>query len=108
LAETRRAYYERYRFADLWAPVVRAPNALAAAIRDIPGVQAAETRVRAPALFDMPGMDEPATGQIFSLPDLGEPAVNEIHLVRGRRPEPGRRNEAVVLQSFADAHGLAI
>jgi putative ABC transport system permease protein len=71
LEETRRAYYDRYRFADIWAPVVRAPNALIGDIRAIDGVQAAETRVRAPALFDMPGMEEPATGNILSLPDAG-------------------------------------
>jgi putative ABC transport system permease protein len=64
--------------------------------------------VRSPALFDMPGMEEPATGEIVSLPDNAEPAVNQIHLVRGRGPEPGRRDEAVVLQSFAEAHALAI
>src|SRR5690606_21177841 len=98
LEETRRAYYERYRFADIWAPVVRAPNALLDDIRSIEGVQAAETRVRAPALFDMPGMEEPATGEIFSLPDVGEPSVNQIYLVRGRLPVAGRRVEAVVLQ----------
>ena len=108
LDETRRAYYERYRFADVWAPVVRAPNALIAQIRDIEGVQAAETRVRAPALFDMPGMEEPATGEIFSLPESGEPSVNQIHLERGRLPRADRRNEAVVLETFATAHGLTI
>lgn len=108
LEETRRAYYERYRFADLWAPVVRAPNVLIDEIRAIEGVQAAETRVRSAALFDMPGMDEPATGEIFSLPEVGEPSVNQIYLVRGRVPAAGRRDEAVVLQSFADAHGLEI
>lgn len=108
LEETRRAYYERYRFADAWAPVVRAPLSLVPDIRRIEGVQAAEPRVRSPALFDMPGMEEPATGEILSLPDDGEPAVNQIHLVRGRTPEPGRRDEAVVLQSFAEAHALRI
>src|SRR5690606_40787994 len=106
--ESLGAYYERYRFAEIWAPVVRAPNALLDEIRAIEGVQAAETRVRAPALFDMPGMEEPATGEIFSLPDAGEPSVNQIFLVRGRLPGVGRRDEAVVLQSFADAHGLEI
>ena len=108
LEQTRQAYYERYRFADVWAPVVRAPRSLVADVRRIEGVQAAETRVRAPALFDMPGMDEPATGQILSLPDQAEPAVNQVHIVRGRKPEPGRRDEALVLQSFAEAHDLAI
>src|SRR5690554_2406576 len=108
LEETRRAYYERYRFADLWAPAVRAPNALLDEIRAIEGVQAAETRVRSPALFDMPGMGEPATGEIFSLPDAGEPSVNQIVLLRGRLPQSGRRDEAVVLDSFAVAHALDI
>jgi putative ABC transport system permease protein len=108
LQETRRAYYERYRFADVWAPVVRAPNALLGDVRQLDGIQAAETRVRAPALFDMPGMQEPATGEILSLPDNAEPAVNQIYLVRGRKPQPGRRDEAIVLKSFADAHQLRI
>jgi putative ABC transport system permease protein len=108
LDETRRAYYERYRFADVWAPVVRAPNALIGEIRGIPGVIAAETRVRVRALFDMPNIEEPASGEIFSLPAAGEPGVNQIYLVRGRRPGADRRDEAVVLQSFADAHGLEI
>jgi putative ABC transport system permease protein len=106
LDETRRAYYERYRFADVWAPAVRAPASLIGDIRNIEGVQAAETRVRAPVLFDMPGMNEPATGEIVSLPDNAVPSVNQIHLVRGRAPQPGRRDEAVVLQTFAEAHRL--
>src|SRR5690606_26189403 len=108
LEDTRRAYYERYRFADIWAPVVRAPNALLDDIRSIEGVQAAETRVRAPALFDMPGLEEPATGDIVSLPATAAPSVNQIYLVRGGLPGAGRRDEAVVLQSFADAHALVI
>lgn len=106
LEETRRTYYERYRFADIWAPVVRAPNSLIEEIREIDGVRAAVARVRVPALFDMPGMAEPATGEVFSLPDYGEPSVNQIHLVRGRMPRPGARDEAVVLESFAEAHRL--
>jgi putative ABC transport system permease protein len=108
LAETRRAYYERYRFADVWAPVVRAPNDLINQVRQIPGVIAAETRVRARALIDVAGMDEPATGQILSLPDTGESAVNAIYLVSGRKPAIDAPDEAVVLETFADAHGLKI
>ncbi len=108
LEETRRAYYERYLFADVWAPVVRAPQRLIADIRAIDGVQAATTRIRVPALFAMEGMSAPATGEVLSLPDVGEAAVNRLHLVRGRLPSPGQRSEAVVLQAFADAHRLEI
>ena len=108
LKETRRAYYEGYLFADVWAPAVRAPQALLDDIRRLDGVQAAETRIRMPALLDIPGMDEPATGEVLSLPDAGEPAVNRLHMVRGRAPRPDQPQEAVVLQAFADAHGLDV
>jgi len=108
LAETRRAYYERYRFADVWAPVVRAPDDLIREIRQIPGVIAAESRVRSRALIDIPEMDEPASGEIFSLPDSREPAVNNIFLVAGRLPHVEGTNEAVVLEGFALAHHLEI
>ncbi len=108
LQETRRAYYERNLFADVWAPTVRAPQRLIDDIRAIEGVQAATTRIRIPALFDMEGMSAPATGEVLSLPDTGEAAVNRLHLVRGRLPSAGQRDEAVVLQAFADAHGLGI
>ena len=108
LEQTRAAYYDRYRFADVWAPVVRAPNSLLDEIRGIPGVHSAETRVRVPALFDMPGMPEPATGEVLSLPDYAAPSVNQVHLLRGRLPRPGVRDEALVLRGFAEAHRLAI
>ena len=108
LQETRRAYYERNLFADVWAPTVRAPQHLIEDIRAIEGVQAAATRIRIPALFAMEGMSAPATGEVLSLPDAGEAAVNRLHLVRGRLPTAGQRDEAVVLKAFADAHRLEI
>lgn len=108
LAETRRAYYERYRFADIWAPVVRAPEALISDVRAMDGVAAAESRLRATALFDMPEMDEPASGEILSIPTGRAPSVNQLYLTRGRLPDPRRRNEAVMLESFAEAHGLQV
>lgn len=108
LRETRDAYYDRYRFADVWAPVVRAPDSVAVAIQHLEGVARVETRVRQPALFDMPGLSAPASGLILSLPETGLPSVNRIHLTEGRRPRPGQREEIVLLDGFARAHGLAI
>lgn len=108
LQETRRAYYERNLFADIWAPTVRAPRRLINDIRAIEGVQAAAIRIRIPALFAMEGMSAPASGEVLSLPDVGEATVNRLHLVSGRLPAPGQRNEAVVLRAFADAHRLEI
>jgi putative ABC transport system permease protein len=108
LAETRAAYYERYRFADIWAPAVRAPANLAETLRTIDGVAAVETRITAPVLFEMGEDGAPPSGLVQSLPrDGAEPAVNALHLTEGRLPAPGSSDEAVVLDSFASAHGLS-
>ncbi len=49
LEGTRARFYADYAFADVWAGAKRAPEALAARLADIPGVQTVETRVAAPA-----------------------------------------------------------
>ncbi|WP_273145811.1 ABC transporter permease [Oceanicaulis alexandrii] len=108
LDETRSAYYERYRFADIWAPAVRAPNAVLDDIRRIDGVAAAQSRILSPVLFDIPDMAEPPSGVIYSLPHAGRPLVNDIHLVSGSMPDPARRDQVVVLEGFATAHGLTV
>ncbi|MBL4539439.1 MAG: ABC transporter permease, partial [Oceanicaulis sp.] len=108
LDETRSAYYERYRFADIWAPAVRAPNAVLDDIRRIDGVAAAQSRILSPVLFDIPDMAEPPSGVIYSLPHAGRPLVNDIHLVAGSMPDPARRDQVVVLEGFATAHGLTV
>lgn len=106
LDETRNAYYERYRFAHLFASVERAPDALSRRIAAINGVAGVQTRVIQFALLDVTGMAEPATGQILSLPDFGPPRLNLLFLRSGRMPEPGRRGEVIVSESFASAHGF--
>jgi putative ABC transport system permease protein len=106
LDETRIAYYERNRFADVFAIVSRAPKTLADRIAQIPGVAAVETRIAKLALLDIPGLREPATGQFISVPDIGEPALNRLYLRSGRMPEPGRLDEVVVNDTFAKAHGF--
>ncbi len=107
LEQTRSAYYERYHFADLYAPVRRAPQALLARVRELPGVRRAETRVHASALMDVPGMDAPVSAQLLSLPVHDGPAINDILLRLGRMPDPARPNEILLLESFAQAHGLS-
>lgn len=106
LFETQRAYYERNRFADVFATATRAPNTLAAEIRAIPGVQAVETRIAGFAVLDLPGLEEPATGRVLSLPPGGEPALNLPVLVSGRLPDPLRPDEVVVNAPFAEANAL--
>ena len=107
--DTRIAYYERNRFADVFALVRRAPqSALAAEIAQIPGVAAVEARIAKLALLDIPGLSEPATAQFVSLPD-GRPARRSTGSICGSAACPSRiaPNEVVVSESFAKAHGFA-
>ena len=104
LSETRQQYYERERFADVFAGLTRAPESLRWRVEEIPGVDRVQTRVVAAALIDVPGFPDPVTGRIVSIPDHGEPLLNGIHLRRGRLPEPGRDDEVLISEAFADAH----
>ncbi len=106
LTETRDAYYERYRLADVFAPVSRAPERLADRLADIPGVASVQTRVQGRALIDLPGQVLPVQAQAVALPDRGRPALNDVYLTDGRMPAPGRPDEILLLRSFALAHDL--
>lgn len=104
---SRTIYYERYRFADVFARLTRAPELLAARIAAIPGVAAVETRVVADVVLDVEGMAEPAAGRLVSIPERPIPHLNDLYLRRGRYIEPDRPGEVLVSEAFAEAHGLA-
>jgi len=106
LLESRAAYYTGYRFADVFAHLVRAPETLRERLAAIPGVSAAETRVVTGVTLDVPGLAEPATGRLVSVPERGRPALNDLHLRRGRWLEPGRRDEVLASEAFATANHL--
>jgi putative ABC transport system permease protein len=100
------AYYDRYRFADVFAHLKRAPNSTAERVAAIPGVGQVQTRVVIDVTIDVPGMKEPATGRLVSVPDVPAPGLNRVYLRAGRYVEPGRRGEVMVHESFALAHNL--
>ncbi len=106
LGETRDAYYERYRLADVFAPVARAPEYLTERLAVVPGVASVQTRVVGRALIALPGTTLPVQAQALSLPDRGRSALNDVYLTDGRLPAPGRQDEILLLRSFARAHGL--
>lgn len=106
LDETRRAYYERYRLADIFAPVARAPERLIENLAAIPGVAQVQTRVTGGALIDVAGRALPVQAQAVSLPDHGEAALNGIYLTDGRMLDRAHSDEILLLKSFAKAHGL--
>jgi putative ABC transport system permease protein len=76
LQRTRATYYDRQRFAHVFAPLKRAPLRVANEIADLPGVSAMETRVVANVTLDLEQLDEPASGRLISIPSDRRPRVN--------------------------------
>jgi len=107
LALSQSRYYASYRFADVFANLERAPDPLGAEIAAIPGVAAVETRIVAQVTLDVPGLAEPAIGRLIGIPERRVPILNDLHLRSGRWIEPGRRDEVLVSEAFAEANGLA-
>ena len=103
---SRETYYDRTRFAEVFARLERAPESTARRIEALPGVALVQTRVAKQVSLPIEGLDRAAYGQIISLPAHGEPATNALHLESGRLPESGHDEEVVVLGSFARAHGF--
>ena len=108
LDETRAAYYERYRFAHVFASATRAPRGLMDRILELPGVASAEGRITKNALLDIDGFEKPATGLVISLPAKGLPVLNRLYLRTGRLPLPEETTAVTVNDDFAKAHGFRV
>ena len=108
LTETRRTYYERNDLADIFAPVVRAPQTVLGQLAAIPGVDRVSGRVVGRALIDIPSDPVPIQSQAVALPDSGAQTHNTIYLIEGRLPAENHRDEALLLSGFASAHGFDI
>lgn len=106
LIRSRDAYYDRQRFAHVFAVLERAPESVAARIEALPGVASVQTRISKRVSLPIEGMPRAASGRLLSLPAAGEPATNAVHLRSGRLPERDRDDEVVLLEPFAEAHGL--
>ncbi len=106
LEDSRDAYYERYRFGDVFVHVERAPESVHRRLEDLPGVARVYTRVLESVTLPVEGLVEPASGTIVSIPGGREPALNGLYLRQGRMPEPGRADEVLLLETFAEAHAL--
>lgn len=106
LETTRLEYYEAYRFADIFAPLKRAPNSLAARIAQIPGVATVQPALSVQVTLDIPGLDEPASGNVRSVPEFDPPELNRLFLRRGQWLTPRAGDQVLVSEAFADANGL--
>jgi putative ABC transport system permease protein len=106
LERTRTSFLERYRFADVFAHVKRAPESIVPRIQEIPGVAAVEARIAVSVTLDVAGLAEPASGRLISLPPRQSSRLNALHLRQGRWPETGRTGEVLAAEAFATGHGL--
>ena len=105
LESSKEAYYERYRFADAFVRLKRAPETVAAQLEAIPGVARVYTRVVQTIHIPITGQVQPPIGEIVSLPG-GQPPLNRLVLARGRMPESERGDEALLLTAFARRYGI--
>ncbi len=106
LRRTQAEFYLEQRFADVFADLKRAPESLASRLREVPGIAALETRVRAPIRLQLAGFDDPVTGLAISIPDGEQPALNRLFLRAGTLPEAASDDQVVVSEAFAEAHAL--
>ncbi len=103
LVSAQQQYYSETRFADVWAPLVRAPLALLSRIEAVPGVDAADSRVTFLATLDLDDTGIPAQGRFVSLPETGRPKLNDIIVREGRYIVPGAPDEVLISENFAEA-----
>jgi putative ABC transport system permease protein len=103
---TQQTYYERYRFAHVFAALTRAPLSLRDRVAAIPGVARVEARVVVDVTLDVPALTEPASGRLIGIDVPHQPMLNDVFLRRGRFPLPGHPDDVLVSEAFAIARGL--
>jgi len=101
---SRDKFYQDYGFAEVFASLKRAPESVRQRISEIPGIDQVETRVVADVKLDIQGFSEPVTARLVSVPDNGRPLLNRVYIRKGRQIDPGKDNEVLVSEAFAEAH----
>jgi putative ABC transport system permease protein len=86
LALARDRFYAQAHFADVFGSVKRAPLALEATLRALPGVADVQTTLEAVVRVALPGIDDPIIGQLIGLEADPPPRLNLVTLAQGRWP----------------------
>lgn len=108
----RERFYAEGRFADLFAGVKRAPRALEASLRELPGVADVQTTVEAAVRVSIPGVPDPIIGQLIGLDRRQPPRMNLVSTRAGSTTAALAEGAtdgslpALVNQGFAQARGL--
>ena len=83
LERARDRFYAEGRFAEVFASLKRAPNALADSLRALPGVADVQTTVEHMVRIELPGVDDPVLGQLIGI-DLRRPlSMNRVTVQSG-------------------------
>ena len=106
LNTARDGYYEKHRFADVFATLKRAPDSVRDRLAAIPGVSGLETGIEVRVTLDLPTLAEPASGIIHSLPARRALELNRLYLRQGNLLTSGARHEVLVGEAFAEANQI--
>lgn len=106
LITSRDEYYEKYRFADVFANLKRAPGSLSERIENIPGVVEVQTRVVERVLVPLDKLPRPVSGTIVSVDRHATSQLNGLFLKEGRELDPRHPDEVILIDGFATAHDL--
>jgi putative ABC transport system permease protein len=112
LALARDRYYAADRFADVFATVKRAPNALAVALGGVPGVADVQTTVERSVRIEIPEVSDPIIGHLIGVDPRRPPRMNRVSLRSGRMLDLAAARsdgiiDALVSEGFAQARGLS-
>ncbi|HEU4721992.1 MAG TPA: FtsX-like permease family protein [Gemmatimonadaceae bacterium] len=109
LVRARDEYYAAGHFADVFATLTRAPDAVRARLEALPGVAQVQTRVVKDVRLDIPGFDRPGTGRLISMPPshAGPQRINCVRVVRGRMFASDADDEVLINGRFAEVNHLA-
>ncbi|MEL7504458.1 MAG: FtsX-like permease family protein [Cyanobacteria bacterium J06554_6] len=106
LSLTQAAYYDQYRFAEVFVQLKRAPDSLLARIESIPGVGAVRSRVVEDVTLSVPGLEAPAVGRLIGIPEEPRPMLNDLFIRTGRYPQRG--DEVLASEAFVKANELSL
>lgn len=106
LAASGESYFRNHRLPHVFARSQRAPQRVAERLRELPDVSDVETRIVETVTLSVPGLPEPAVGQLVGTSEDGRSRLSRLHLARGRFLTPGRGDEVIVSSAFAEANAL--
>jgi putative ABC transport system permease protein len=115
LARARDRFYLQAHFADVFASVKRAPDALAVTLRSVRGIADVQTTAEFAVRIQIEGVPDPVVGQMIGLDPRHPQRMNLLTLRSGApadgamSPGPEREDGTLpvwVSETFATAHGL--